>query len=86
MKIAKITMLYKSGKKKHFYQQQTNISTITVLKNHRLFVTRLNKFLERKNVLDSSHYAFRANNLTTMAVIQQTEETAMTVDKNIKSS
>ena len=75
MKIAKVIPLYKTGHKHHF----TNYRPVSLLPQfskilENLVAARLNKFINKHNLLTDSHYRFRPNRFTSLAVIELVEK------------
>ena len=74
MKIAK-RLLYKNGDNHHF----TNYRPVSLLPQfskilENLVAARLNKFINKHNLLTDSHYRFRPNRFTSLAVIELVEK------------
>ena len=82
MKTAKIVPIFKSGDKKQF----TNYRPVALLPQfskilERLFVNRLNTFIDKYELLSNSQYGFRKKRSTSGALMQITEEFTNTVEK-----
>ena len=74
MKTAKVIPIYKSGDKHQF----TNYRPISLLSQfskilEKLFVTRLDSFIEKHQLLSSHQYGFRTNRSTMMAATELVE-------------
>jgi hypothetical protein len=81
MKIAKVLPLFKSGDKDKF----TNYRPVSLLPQfskilEKLFVKRLDNFIDKFNLLDKSQYGFRANSSTSLALLELTEEITNALD------
>lgn len=82
MKTAKVIPLYKNGDKNVF----SNYRPVSLLPQfskifEKLFVTRLDKFIERYNILSNNQYGFRTNHSTSMALMELIEEISIAIDK-----
>uniref|UniRef100_A0A3Q2ZQH6 Reverse transcriptase domain-containing protein n=1 Tax=Kryptolebias marmoratus TaxID=37003 RepID=A0A3Q2ZQH6_KRYMA len=82
MKTAKVIPLYKSGEKCMF----TNYRPISLLPQfskilEKLFVTRLDQFIDKQNILNNNQYGFRANKSTSMALMDLIEQITTAVDQ-----
>uniref|UniRef100_A0A669B1C7 Reverse transcriptase domain-containing protein n=1 Tax=Oreochromis niloticus TaxID=8128 RepID=A0A669B1C7_ORENI len=82
MKIAKVIPLYKSNDKHSF----TNYRPISLLPQfskilEKLFNSRLEKFLEKNQIINVGQYGFRTQRTTSMAIIEAVEITNA-LDKN----
>uniref|UniRef100_A0A3Q3LLQ2 Reverse transcriptase domain-containing protein n=1 Tax=Labrus bergylta TaxID=56723 RepID=A0A3Q3LLQ2_9LABR len=82
MKIAKVIPLYKTGDKHHF----TNYRPVSLLPQfskilEKLFADRLNKFINKHNLLTDSQYGFRPNRSTSLAVIELIEKITNSLDQ-----
>lgn len=82
MKIAKVLPLFKKGKKNDL----ANYRPISLLPQfskilEKLFVVRLNKFINKNNILSNSQYGFRSNHSTSTAIIELAEEITNAMDK-----
>ena len=83
MKIAKDIPLYKSGEKNVF----TNYRPIYLLPQffkilEKVYNNRLDKFLNKCNILSPSHYGFRSSMSTTEALLDLVEEITTSLEKN----
>lgn len=75
MKIAKVAPIYKNYDSHQF----TNYRTISILPQlskilEKIFVARLNGFIDKHNLLSDSQYGFRNNRSTSLALIDLMEE------------
>ena len=82
MKIAKVIPLYKSGERHHF----TNNRPVSLLPRlskilEKLFVGRLDTFINKHKLLSESQYGFRSQRSTAMAVLELIEEVTSSLDK-----
>lgn len=82
MKIAKVIPIYKNGNKHQF----SNYRPISLLPQfskilEKLFIHRLDHFIETQNLLSEHQYGFRSNRSTTMAVMELTEKILSAIDK-----
>uniref|UniRef100_A0A3Q3BKX6 Reverse transcriptase domain-containing protein n=1 Tax=Kryptolebias marmoratus TaxID=37003 RepID=A0A3Q3BKX6_KRYMA len=82
MKIAKVIPIYKNGEKNLF----TNYRPISLLPQfskilEKLFVNRLNLFIDKHNILSSSQYGFKSRNSTSMAIMDLIEQITAAVDQ-----
>uniref|UniRef100_A0A3Q3AH61 Reverse transcriptase domain-containing protein n=1 Tax=Kryptolebias marmoratus TaxID=37003 RepID=A0A3Q3AH61_KRYMA len=82
MKIAKVIPIYKNGEKCLF----SNYRPISLLPQfskilEKLFVIRLDTFIDKNNILSSSQYGFRANNSTSMALMELIEQITNAIDQ-----
>ena len=70
MKTAKVIPLSKNGDK-HVFSNYRPVSLLPQFSKilEKLFVIRLDKFIDRYNVLSNSQYGFRINHSTSMALI-----------------
>ncbi len=75
MKTAKIIPIYKTGDK-HFYTNYRPISLLSQFSKilEKLFVARLDSFIEKYHILIEGQYGFRTNRSTSMALMEVTEE------------
>ena len=82
MKTAKVIPLYKNGDK-HVFSNYRPVSLLPQFSKilEKLFVNRLDRFLNRYNILSSSQYGFRANHSTSMALLELTDEISTAIDK-----
>ena len=83
MKIAKVIPLYKSGEKNIF----TNYRPISLLPQfskilEKLYNNRLDKFLNKCNILSPSQYGFRSSMSTTEALLDLVEEITTSLEQN----
>ena len=83
MKTAKVIPIYKSGDK----QLLTNYRPISLLSQfskiiEKLFVERLDKFIDKHHLLSKHQYGFRTNRSTTMAVVELVENISTSINKN----
>ena len=81
MKISKVVPLFKSGDKSQF----TNYRPVALLKQfskvlEKLFCKRLNKFIEKNNLISESQYGFRPSRSTSAALLELTEELTSSID------
>uniref|UniRef100_A0A8C5NFT0 Reverse transcriptase domain-containing protein n=1 Tax=Gouania willdenowi TaxID=441366 RepID=A0A8C5NFT0_GOUWI len=84
MKIAKIRPIYKGGEKCNF----TNYRPISILPQlskilEKLFMNRLDKFIEDNNILHEGQYGFRKGRSTAMAIIDITENIREALEKKL---
>ena len=75
MKIAKVVPLFKSGDKSSF----NNYRPISLLSQfskilEKVFDVRLQKFINKCDILSDSQYGFRANHSTSLALLELIEE------------
>ena len=82
MKIAKVLALFKSGGLKSF----NNYRPVSLLPQfskilEKLFETRLNKFVNKNDILNNSQYGFRQNRSTSVALMELIEEICSLLDK-----
>ena len=84
MKTAKVIPLYKSGEKNVF----TNYRPISLLQFskilEKLYNNRLDKFLNKCNILSPSQYGFRSSMSTTEALLDLVEEITTSLEKKQK--
>ena len=83
MKTAKVIPIYKSGDK----QLLTNYRPISLLSQfskilEKLFVERLDSFIEKHQLLSNNQYGFRTNRSTSMAVVELVENISKAIDNN----
>lgn len=81
MKTAKIIPIYESGDIHRF----TNYRSISLLPQfskilEKLYVQRLDQFVEKYNLLSDYQYGFRANRSTSMAVMKLIEDISTAID------
>ena len=82
MKTAKVIPVFKTGDKHQF----TNYRPVSLLSQfskilEKLFVDRLDNFIEKHNLLSDSQYGFRTSMSTNMALMELTEEITNSIDK-----
>lgn len=82
MKIVKVIPLFKSGNKHNF----TNYRPVSLLSQfstilEKLYCNRLDKFVEKSNVLHNSQYGFRANRSTSLALMDSIEEITNNIEQ-----
>ena len=82
MKKAKIIPIFKSGDKNTF----TNYRPVSLLPQfskilEKLFQIRLEKCIDRNNIISESQYGFRRNCSTNLAIIDLIEEITTSLDK-----
>ncbi|KAF7664264.1 hypothetical protein LDENG_00182270 [Lucifuga dentata] len=82
MKTAKVVPLYKTGDR-HLFSNYRPVSLLPQFSKilEKLFVTRLDKFIEKHNILNDNQYGFRAKHSTAMALMELVEEISTAVDK-----
>lgn len=81
MKIAKVIPLFKAGDKHNF----TNYRPVSLLSQfskilEKLYVERLDTFIDKHNILMDSQYGFRSSRSTSMALMELVEEITGCVD------
>lgn len=81
MKTAKVIPLYKEGDRKQF----TNYRPVSLLSQfskilEKLFALRLDKFIDKYDLLTECQYGFRANRTTSMALIDLIEKITSAID------
>ena len=81
MKIAKVVPIYKGGDKTIF----TNYRPISLLSQlskilEKLFMNRLDKFIDKCNILNKGQYGFCTNMSTSFALIELVEEITKSTD------
>lgn len=84
MKTAKVIPLYKSGDRHHF----TNYRPVSLLSQfskilEKLFIARLDTFLDKHNLIIGSQYGFRSNRSTSLALLELIEEITNCIDKKM---
>lgn len=81
MKTAKIIPIYKTGDK-HLYTNYRPISLLPQFSKilEKLFVARLDSFIEKHNILIEGQYGFRTNRSTSMALTEVVEELTNSID------
>ena len=82
MKIAKVVPLYKAGEKNVF----TNYSPVALLLQfskilEKLFIKRLDKYIDKFSLLNDSQYGFRSGKSTALALMKLTEEISSAMDE-----
>lgn len=82
MKIAKVIPIFKAGEKNVF----TNYRPVSLLPQfskllEKLFNSRLDKFIEKYDILNSSQYGFRTKMSTSMALLELTENITAALDQ-----
>ena len=86
MKTAKVIPLYKTGDKHNF----TNYRPVSLLSQfskvlEKLFNSRLDKFINKYNLLSDSQYGFRSNRSTSHALIETVEDITNAIDQKLHS-
>lgn len=81
MKTAKVIPLFKTGDRHHF----TNYRPVSLLPQfskilEKLFSDRLDKFIEKHNLLTDSQYGFRTERSTSLALMELIEEITNCID------
>lgn len=81
MKIAKVIPIHKNGERCQF----TNYRPISLLPQfskilEKLFVNRLDKYIEKHNLLSDNQYGFRVKRSTSMAVMELVEGISNAID------
>uniref|UniRef100_A0A672FN99 Reverse transcriptase domain-containing protein n=1 Tax=Salarias fasciatus TaxID=181472 RepID=A0A672FN99_SALFA len=84
MKVAKVIPVYKAGDKHDF----TNYRPVSLLSQfskilEKLFVARLNTFLEKNKILNESQYGFRSKRSTALALLDSVEEIANSLENKM---
>ena len=82
MKIAKVIPLYKAGEK----DQLSNYRPVSLLPQfskilEKLFVKRLDSFIEKHSILSDNQYGFRTNHSTGLALMKFMDELTTAIDK-----
>lgn len=82
MKIAKVLPLHKDGDK-HLFSNYRPISLLSQFSKilEKLFVKRLDNYIELNNILTEPQFGFRAHRSTTMAVINLVENITQAINK-----
>lgn len=82
MKIAKVSPIHKNGDK-HIFTNYRPVSLLPQFSKilEKLFDSRLEKFINKFNIINESQYGFRKTRSTTMAIIEAVEEIAKALDK-----
>ena len=83
MKTSKVIPIFKNGDKHNF----TNYRPISLLSQfskilEKLFVLRLDNYIEKHNLLSNHQYGFRTNRSTSMAVMELVENISEAIDNN----
>lgn len=83
MKMARVIPLFKTGNKHEF----TNYRPVSLLSQfskvlEKLYVQRLDSFIEKNNLLSESQYGFRSNRSTALALMKITEEISTAIDNH----
>lgn len=81
MKTAKVIPLYKAGDRNQF----TNYRPVSLLSQfskilEKLYVSRLDNFIEKHELLVDSQYGFRSNRSTSMALMELIEDITSSID------
>ena len=81
MKIAKVLPLYKNGEK-HLFTNYRPVSLLSQFSKilEKLFAFRLDKFIDKYQILNDSQYGFRCKNSTSLALLELIEELTNTID------
>ncbi len=81
MKTAKVIPIFKNGDR-HQFSNYRPISLLSQFSKilEKLFVVRLDKFIEKHNLLSDHQYGFRANRSTSLAVMKLVEQISMATD------
>ena len=81
MKTAKVIPIYKNGDR-HLFTNYRPISLLPQFSKilEKLFVHRLDDFIEKQNLLCDQQYGFRTNRSTSMAVMNLTEQISNAID------
>ena len=84
MKIAKVIPLFKSGNKSLF----TNYRPVALLCQfskvlEKLFCKRLNKFIDKYNLISENQYGFRPSRSTSSALLELIEEISSSMDRGL---
>lgn len=81
MKIAKVVPLYKTGDRHHFrnYRRVSLLPQFSKILE-KLFNNRLDTFLNKHKLLSDSHYGFRSNCSTSLAIIDSIEGIRNAID------
>ena len=81
MKTAKVIPIFKSGDR-HQFSNYRPISLLSQFSKilEKLVIQRLNKFIDKYNILTDHQYGFRSNRSTSMAVTELVEEISTAVD------
>jgi len=82
MKIAKVIPLYEN-ERKHSYTNYRPISLLPQFSKilEKLFNSRLEKFLDKHQIINYGQYGFRTKTTTSMAIIEATEEITNALDQ-----
>ncbi|XP_052424138.1 uncharacterized protein LOC127966859 [Carassius gibelio] len=84
MKVSKVLPLYKGGDK-HLFCNYRPISLLSQFSKilEKLFVKRLDSYVEVNNIMNEYQFGFRAHRSTTMAVVKMVENISQSVDKKL---
>ncbi len=82
MKITKVIPFYKNGNK-HIFSNYRPYSLLPQFSKilEKLFVVRLNHFLEKHSLLTDHLYGYKSNGSTAMAFMELTEQISSAIDK-----
>ncbi|HAX73373.1 MAG TPA: hypothetical protein DCY20_07605 [Firmicutes bacterium] len=83
MKVAKVILIFKSGDR-HLFSNYRPISLLSQFSKilEKLFVCRLDNFIDKHKLLSEHQYGFRANRSTSMAVMELVEEISNLMDND----
>ena len=86
MKMAKVVPLFKSGKN-NIFSNYRPVSLLPQLSKvlEKLFNNRLEKFLNKNNILSHTQYGFRENRSTSMALMELLEDVTQSLDKKMST-
>ena len=81
MKTAKVIPIFKNGDR-HLFNNYRPISLLSQFSKilEKLFVKRLDSFIEKHNLLSNHQYGFRGNRSTSMAVMELVEEVSTAIE------
>ena len=81
MKLAKVIPIYKTGEK-HIFTNYRPVSLLSQFSKilEKLFVARLDKFIDSHHLLNDSQYGFRSSRSTSMALMEVVEEITGCID------
>lgn len=84
MKVSKVLPLYKGGDK-HLFCNYRPISLLSQFSKilEKLFVKRLDSYVEVNNIMNEYQFGFRAHRSTTMAAVKMVENISQSVDKKL---